>query len=153
MLSAKEGNKTDSPSATRTSAGGLYKMPKLEELAADPDKAAVLDARTARIVAGKALSIFAASLYRLLVAPDMRDSGDVRAPSNGSSNGLQTLPNLDDVTSVDEIAKAIGKQKRWITRNATTLPFVIRLSRKNYICSKSAFMRWLGTRPRALHKS
>jgi hypothetical protein len=152
MLSTKEGSGHNSLDARRSSSDRLYKLPKLEELATNPDKAAVLDARTAQIVASKALSIFAASLYRLLVAPDVGNRERV-TPKYSSANGTGIPPDLDDVTSVDEIAKAIGKERRWITRNAATLPFVIRLSRKNYVCSKSGFMRWLNSRSRGLRKS
>ena len=40
---------------------GLFVVPRLEELVADPSKAGVLDTRTARIIATKALGVFVAS--------------------------------------------------------------------------------------------
>ena len=49
---------------------GLHTVPRWEDLVADPSKAGVLDAHTARIVAAKALGVFAASLYRLFEAAD-----------------------------------------------------------------------------------
>jgi hypothetical protein len=37
--------------------------------------------------------------------------------------------------------------RRWIIRKARRLPFVIRLSRKKYVCSRIALQRWLASRP------
>ena len=54
---------------------GLFVVPRLEDLVADPGKAGVLDTRTARIVAGKALGIFAASLYRLFETAEVNEAG------------------------------------------------------------------------------
>jgi hypothetical protein len=132
---------------------GLYTVPRLEELAADPGKAGVLDARTARIIAAKALGVFAASLYRLFEAVDESDSdNDTRGTPAGRDGPSRTLPGLDDVASVEEVAGIIGKPRRWIIQNAANLPFVTRVSRKHYVCSRIALRRWLATRPRALKR-
>jgi hypothetical protein len=135
---------------------GLYTVPRLEELAADPGKAGVLDARTARIIAAKALGVFAASLYRLFEAVDESDSDNeprgTPAGRDGAHTSARILPGLDDVASVEEVAGIIGKPRRWIIQNAANLPFVTRLSRKHYVCSRIALRRWLATRPRALKR-
>ncbi len=133
---------------------GLYTVPRWEELVADPSMAGVLDARTARIVAAKALGVFAASLYRLFEAADKSDSdgelGGTPAWRDGPASSSRNLPGLDDVASIEEVVEIIGKQRRWIIRNAANLPFVTRVSRKHYVCSRIALRRWLATRPRAL---
>jgi hypothetical protein len=92
---------------------GLYTVPRLEELAADPGKAGVLDVRTARIIAAKALGVFAASLFRLFEAVDESDSDNeprgTMAGRDGPPGSSRTLPGLDDVASVEEVAGIIGK--------------------------------------------
>jgi hypothetical protein len=144
------------PSVPRRSGeAGLYTVPRLEELAADPRKAGVLDARTARIVAAKALGVFAASLYRLLEAEDPNDGNRDGTPAwqDGPASGSRILPSLADVASVEEVAKIIGKPRRWIIRNAATLPFVMRVSRKHFVCSRIALRRWLSTRRRSMDRA
>jgi hypothetical protein len=133
---------------------GLFVVPRLEELAVDPSRAGVLDTRTARIVATQALGIFMASFCRLLEAggaDNLSDeAGQVAGWRDGPSNSSRILPELDDVVSVEEIARILGKPRRWIIRNASRLPFVTRVSRKHYVCSRTVLRRWLASRPRAL---
>ncbi len=133
---------------------GLHTVPNWEDLVADPSKAGVLDAHTARIVAAKALGVFAASLYRLFEAADRSDSDGgpdgTQAWRDRPASSSRTLPGLDDVASIEEVVEIIGKERRWIIRNAADLPFVTRISRKHYVCSRIALRRWLATRPRAL---
>ncbi|MGH9344337.1 MAG: hypothetical protein ACRD19_11320 [Terriglobia bacterium] len=136
--------------------GGLYAVPRWEELVADPSRAGVLDARTARIVAAKALGVFAASLCRAFEAADGGDSASVpigaQAWRDRSASGSGTFPSLDDIATVEEVAGIIDKPRRWIIRNAASLPFVTRVSRKHYICSRIALRRWVATRPRSLKR-
>ena len=116
-------------------------------------KAGVLDTRTARVVAAKALGVFAASLCRVFEATDDNNvSGDLDgtpAWRDGAAIGSRTPPDLDDIASVEDVAGIIGKPRRWIIRNASNLPFVTRISRKHYVCSRVALRRWLATRPRS----
>jgi hypothetical protein len=44
------------------------------------------------------------------------------------------------------VAAVLHAPRRWIIRKARRLPFVIRLSRKKYICSRTALRRWLASR-------
>ena len=138
----------------RSGGAGPYLVPRWEELAADPSKAGVLDMRTARVVAAKALGVFAASLCRVFEATDDNNvSGDLDgtlAWRDGVASGSRTPPDLDDIVSVENVAEIIGKPRRWIIRNAAGLPFVTRISRKHYVCSKVGLKRWLATRPRSL---
>ncbi len=137
--------KTLTPTGTKNRSGqlrvprrseetGLYEVPKWQELVDDPRKAGVLDARTARIVAAKTLGLFAATVCRLLDEPE-------RADGTGK-------PDLDDIVPIEEIARIFGKERSAIIRMARDLPFVYRVSRKNYLCSKNAFAKWLASRSR-----
>ncbi|HVB81523.1 MAG TPA: hypothetical protein VNE82_16445 [Candidatus Binataceae bacterium] len=100
--------------------------------------AGVLDMRTARIVAGKALSIFAASLYRPFETAEVKEagSGGSAAGRDGPARGARALPDIGDVLKIEEVAAIIGKPRRWIIRNAADLPFVTRVTRKHYMCSR-----------------
>jgi hypothetical protein len=133
---------------------GLYGVPRWEELVADPSRAGVLDPRTARIVATKALGVFMASFCRLLEAEGGGNLGDEAGQTSrwrsGPPSSPRTLPELDDVASVEEVAGILGKPRRWIIQNAASLPFVTRVSRKHYVCSRIVLRRWLASRPRAL---
>ena len=73
---------------------GLYAVPRWEDLVADPSKAGVLDARTARIVAAKALGVFAASLYRLFEAAERAIPTTSQAGRRGGGTGLEQVANF-----------------------------------------------------------
>jgi hypothetical protein len=109
----------------------------LEELVVDPGLARVLDGYTARIVATKALSVFATTL--LCILEQDSESKSLR----GGDHGRAKLPDLDDIISIEEVAVLIGKSRRWIIRNAKILPFVIRTSHKQYSCSKLLLRKWI----------
>jgi len=127
-----------------------YALLRWEELIADPSKVAELDANAARVVATRAFGVFAASLYRLVESDNSGEGHSHKLPaSRGGQRVSRILAECEDVTTLEEIARLIGKDRRWITRNAANLPFVIRLSRKNFVCSRVAFTRWLATRPRS----
>ncbi len=93
-------------------------------------------------------------IWWLTLARDKSDSdsepGGTPAWRDRSASSSRTLPGLDDVASIEEVVEIIGKERRWIIRNAADLPFVTRISRKHYVCSRIALRRWLATRPRAL---
>ena len=148
------GNGSSPRGPQESGVAGLFVVPRLEELVADPSRAGVLDRRTARIVATQALGVFMASFCRLLEAGGADNLGDeanqVAGWRNGGSSSSRVLPELDDVVSVEEVAGMLGKPRRWIIQNAARLPFVTRVSRKHYICSRIALRRWLGARPRSL---
>jgi hypothetical protein len=140
----------------RSGEAGLYTVPRWDELAADPSKAGVLDARTAHIVATKALGIFVASLCRLLEpagGSDLSDPIDRAFASEGlTGSSSRTVLGFDDVMPIEEVAQIIGKPRGWIIRNGAKFPFVTRLSRKHYIGSRIALRRWLATRPCATRR-
>jgi hypothetical protein len=135
----------------RSGEAGLVAVPRLEELAADPSKAGVLDTHTTRKLAASGLKQTAiglaatlALICRLLDPADGEEGEHIRtgADSNATANG-----DLTNIASIDEVAKTLGIDGEWIKRNARTLPFVKRLSRKNSICLKPELMRWLASRP------
>ena len=72
----------------RPGEAGLYGVPRWEELVADPSRAGVLDPRTARIVATKALGVFMASFCRLLEAEGGGNLGDEAGQTSGCRSGL-----------------------------------------------------------------
>jgi hypothetical protein len=132
----------------RSEEAGLVAVPKLEELAADPSKAWTLDTQTARKLAANGLrqtaTGLAASLaliYRLL------DQLSGEEESGGRRVDALRTGNLDDIATIDEVAKVFGKDADWLKRNAAGFPFIKRVSRKNSVCLKSELMRWLAARP------
>ena len=147
------GNGSSPRGPQESGVAGLFVVPRWEDLVADPSRAGVLDTHTARIVATQALGVFMASFCRLLEAGGTDNLGDEAAQvagwRDGPSNSSTILPELDDVVSVEEVAGILGKPRRWIIQNAARLPFVTRVSRKHYVCSKIVLRRWLATRPRA----
>jgi hypothetical protein len=152
MSNGRRDNNTPSLGVPRRSTEPrLYSVPRWDELIADPGKVAELDAYTARVVAARTLGVFVASLYRLFESDNGGEGHLQKLPaSRGGECVSRILEECEDVTTLEEIARLIGKDRRWITRNAAKLPFVIRLSRKNFVCSRVAFRRWLATRPRSL---
>ena len=109
----------------RPGEAGLHTVPRWEDLVADPSKAGVLDAHTARIVATKALGVFVASFYRCLRRRRSAISTTRQAGRRRGETAVRavrrTLPGLDDVASVEEVAGILGKPRRWIIQNAATL--------------------------------
>ena len=49
----------------------------------------------------------------------------------------------DRTLDADQIAAALGRNRRWVFRNAKKLPFMRRISRKAVACSEAALIRWL----------
>jgi hypothetical protein len=155
MRNTMGGDGNGSPRVSRRlGEAGLYTVPRWEDLVADPSKAGVLDARMARIVATKALGVFMASFCRLPEAVGDSNLGDEAGPAatwrDTPAGSSRTLPELDDVASVEEVAGILGKPRRWIIQHSASLPFVTRVSRKHYVCSRIILRRWLASRPRGL---
>src|ERR1700730_2325840 len=101
-----KGNDSSPRGPRGSGVAGLFVVPRLEELVADPSRAGVLDTRTARNVATQALCVFMASFGRLLEpagADNLGDeAGQTLAWRDGSSGSSRTLPSLDDVATVEE---------------------------------------------------
>lgn len=128
----------------RSGEAGLVSVPRLEELAADPSKAWVLDAETTRRLAALGLSQTATGLAATvalmcrLLDPALDERGAGRSDAIGGGD-------VSDILTIEEAAKLLGKNVSSLRR--ARLPFVKRVSRKNSICLKSEMMRWLASRP------
>ena len=131
----------------RSGVGGLYAVPVLVELAVDPGDTGVPNERTARVFRSKELNASVPLICRLPMSRSVDDepNGAFEIESL-TANGHRTLPDLDDIATVEEVAAALHVPRRWIIRKARRLPFVIRLSRKKYVCSRIALQRWLASR-------
>ena len=138
----------------RSGEAGLVSVPKLKELAADPAKAWVLDVRTARKLAVSGLKQTATGLTATvalmcrLLDPDCDSTGSSVTAPDAIRRG-----ELSDIVTVEEVAKALGKDSDWLKRNAAVFPFIKRVSRKNTVCLKSELMRWLASRPNTRRRS
>ncbi|MGH7933612.1 MAG: helix-turn-helix domain-containing protein [Candidatus Binataceae bacterium] len=131
----------------RSGVAGLYAVPVLVELAVDPDTG-VPNERTARVLRSRKLNASVPLIWRLpssrAVDDEPNGAFEIETPT---ADGHRTLPDLDDIATVEEVAAALHVPRRWIIRKARRLPFVIRLSRKKYVCSRTALRRWLASRP------
>jgi hypothetical protein len=129
----------------RSGEAGLVSVPRLEDVAADPSRAWVLDADTTRTLAAYGLRQTATGLAATVAL--MCRLLDPASDGRGS-NGVSTARgDVSDILTVEEAAKFLGKDVKWLKR--ARLPFVKRISRKNSICLKSEMMRWLASRPNA----
>jgi hypothetical protein len=65
-----------------------------------------------------------------------------------SASGQPTASPREDehMLTVDEAAKVLRRGRQWIYRNAHSLPFVKRISRKSLLCSETGLKRWLAAR-------
>jgi hypothetical protein len=50
--------------------------------------------------------------------------------------------------TADDVARRLGRSRRWVFRNAKRLPFVRRVSRKVIVADEAALKRWIASRPR-----
>jgi hypothetical protein len=64
------------------------------------------------------------------------------AKAHSSQATVQHAAPIDRTLSADEIAEALGRNRRWVFRNACKLPFVRRISRKCVVGSESGLRRW-----------
>ncbi len=95
-----------------SSVGGLYQVPLLEELAADPSKARVLDAHTARILTTTALAALNALNSRELALAAERGNG-------------ATSERRDRLMNIEQAADKLGVKPDWLYRRHRRLPFTV----------------------------
>lgn len=130
----------------RSGVAGLYAVPLLVELAADSGNAGILDGRTTRVLTGPLAQGAHRAVYRLPISPDVAISEDLS--ENVEAVGEDGVPfDVDDIMTVEEIAAALHVPRQWIVRRARKLPFVRKLSRKKYACSRIRLRQWLASRP------
>jgi len=98
----------------RSSEARLYSVPQLEELAADPKKAGVLDAHTTELLETRAIvALDVLRKRKMLLAAQTALAEKVRKP--------------DRLLSAKEVAKRLGFSVDWVYKNHRDLPFRVRL--------------------------
>lgn len=99
----------------RSGGAGLFEVPRLEELVADPEKVTVLDAHTTRVLRKQAIIAL-----NLLYDHDLeREHADVDS----------VAPKRDRLLGVEEAAARLGVTADWLYRHHKDLPFTVRHGR------------------------
>jgi excisionase family DNA binding protein len=108
-------------------------MPTLADLLTDPIRGRDLAPEQA---AGLlvALAAIQASLLAQVVAHAPKDAG------------AETGPPPDRLLTVEELAKMLGVERRWIYRHADDFPFTKRLSRRAMRFRESGVRRWMAAK-------
>jgi excisionase family DNA binding protein len=97
----------------KSSEAGFVSVPKLEELAADPAKAGVLDGHTTELLETKAIiALNALRNRKLTLAAQARASQREQRP--------------DQLLTVKEVAKRLGFGVDWVYKKHHRLPFRVR---------------------------
>jgi hypothetical protein len=115
---------------------GLFAVPRLEELAADPSKIWVLDRHTTRILA--TIGIAAATALLLRDAEFARNDGPDKVAAKTDGAEAEWI-------SVEDAAKVLHRPPRWVFRHCGGRPFVRKINRKNWLISRPELMRWIDT--------
>ena len=98
----------------RSSEARLYAVPQLEELAADPSKAGVLDAHTTELLETRAIvALDVLRKRKMSLAAQAALAEKVRKP--------------DRLLTAKEVAKRLGFSVDWVYKNHRDLPFRVRL--------------------------
>ncbi|MBF6568059.1 MAG: helix-turn-helix domain-containing protein [Candidatus Binataceae bacterium] len=95
---------------------GLFSVPRLEELVADPGQVRVLDMDTARVLKTQAIAAL-----NLLHGYDLE-----RARMVVEGHGLQRR---DRLVNVEEASEKLGVKPDWLYRHHKNLPFTVRHGR------------------------
>lgn len=107
----------------------LAAVPTLDDLASDHALATGLSPSACALLLGRVHSAAAALEAQLLAAAQSQ------APAR------ELIP-ADRPLDADQIAAALGTDRRWVFRNCKKLPFVRRTSRKALVASEAALRRW-----------
>jgi|YelNatPaOPRAMG01_1025707.scaffolds.fasta_scaffold44818_3 predicted DNA-binding transcriptional regulator AlpA len=99
----------------RSGGAGLFEVPRLEELVADPEKVRVLDAHTTRVLRKQAI-IALNLLY------------DSELERNATSADSMTTTR-DRLLGVEEAGARLGVTADWLYRHHKHLPFTVRCGR------------------------
>ncbi len=112
MLKPK-GNGSSPRGPRGSGVAGLFVVPRLEELVADPSRAGVLDAHTARVLRTQAITA--------LNVLNGHDLDITRAEIEG--HGQQQR---DRLLNIDQAAEKLGRKKDWLYRHHKELSFTVR---------------------------
>ncbi len=99
----------------RSGGAGLFQVPRLEELVADPERVRVLDAHTTRVLRKQAI----AALNLLYDHELERDGADA----------TRAAARRDRLLGVEEAAVKLGVTPDWLYRHHKNLPFTVRHGR------------------------
>jgi predicted DNA-binding transcriptional regulator AlpA len=99
----------------RSGGAGLFEVPRLEELVADPERVRVLDAHTTRVLRKQAIVAL-----NLLYDHEL-ESGSTSADSIPTTR--------DRLLGVEEAAVKLGVTPDWLYRHHKDLPFTVRHGR------------------------
>jgi hypothetical protein len=106
----------------------------------------VLGERTTRVVgdesqAGRAGPV----IYRLPISGNSGVSDDgTRAVGTMAEDGIPF--DIDDIMTVEEVARVLHVRREWIIKRSRRLPFIKQMSRKKYVCSRIRLRHWLAAR-------
>jgi predicted DNA-binding transcriptional regulator AlpA len=101
----------------RSGGAGLFEVPRLEELVADPERVRVLDAHTTRVLSTQAIAALS-----VLCAHEMELLRGEAPPRRKERRGERLLP-------VEEAAQKFGVKADWLYRHHKELPFTVRCGR------------------------
>ena len=125
--------------------GGLYTVPRWEELAAEPSKACVLAPRAIRVHTDSALAALKTATAVLdTIRNVQRELFPVQ--EEGLNGATHRADGEKRWLSVHEAAAILHRSPRWIYRNARRLPFTHRVSRKTMLISARELDDWLSAR-------
>ncbi len=111
-------------------------VPTFDQLTADPSQASrlslsVLSALQAQCAAAQARWAATQGVIASAIFDKARMAAE-RPQQTASDRPLDA----------NQIAAALGRNRRWVFRHAKRLPFVRRISRKGLACSEAALLRW-----------
>ena len=95
---------------------GLFSVPRLEELVADPEQFRVLDAHTTRVLKTQAITA--------LILLHNHDLDAARAETDA-----HPLQRRDRLLNVNQAAEKLGVKRDWLYRHHSDLPFRVRHGR------------------------
>ncbi len=101
----------------RSGVAGLYAVPRLEELVADPEKLGVLDTRTRRALTTTALTALNTLMFNELA---------LAAEPAGSIS----VEKRDRLLDFKQAAEKLGRKVDWLYHNYKDLPFWVRVGRR-----------------------
>jgi hypothetical protein len=104
----------------------LTEIPSLDALAENPTRALDLAPEVLTALIQRAATVITTLAQR-------------QAAQAGAQH---PTPSVDRTLGADEIAAALGRDRRWVFRNAKRLPFIRRISRKCVVGSKAELIRW-----------
>lgn len=112
-----------------TNLSNIRAVPSLDQIASDAACLEGLPTHTLHALALKAASVQSAIAAAALVAGEPRVAG----------------AHTERQLNADEIATALGVNRRWVFRHLGQLPFIRRVSPKSLVASESALHRWRET--------